>query len=205
MNDEVYNEWADMVYMVARATVRDFPDCEVDDLTQDIWEGLLVAQSKGAMSDPNGEHARSGLFYLAKTAAWKVRKEHLTLSVQYGYRTANVRDLLETFFDREEWVYANFPPDADSELNNVGMEMSADLSRAWDKLIMPHKVLIFQRFGLKEKVDSKKLSKAIARMAEILNTYQVKPDVYTGKRRVITNSASQYRIKKDVDGEQLTW
>lgn len=199
MTEEEYKLWLPLVERASRTIVGDFPDSEYDDLVQATWEGLLEAQSKGKLLDPEHEFALSALRYIAKAAAWGERKEHLTRSAQYSYRTKDVRNLFKTFFgSRADWTHAIVPQDAESEFN-VGMEMSSDLSRAWDKLPHHYKVYIFSEFALGEPQDSKRLSRALARAADILNTYQPKSKIgpTTGGRngrRVITNANARYLI-----------
>ena len=193
-------DWEPLIWRVAQSTVRDFPDSTPDDIAQEIWVGLLEAQQRGEMLSIDEKHAESGLYYLAKTAGSKERKQHLTMSPQYSYRTKDVRELLHTFFDRRDWESAQVPEDAESELNDVGLEMSSDLSRAWDKLSRPHKVLIYCHFVKNEKQDSKKLSKAISRMADIINTYQPKSQREgTGTRRVWSNARAQVESDLNYD------
>jgi len=205
MDDETYYQWQEAIERVARNTAKDFPDSDVDDLVQEIWVGLLEEIQKDPSLSIYDKYAESGLYFLAKSAAWRERKEHLTISTQYGYRTKDVRALLETFFDRESWGEAITPDDAASELNDVGLEMSSDLSRAWDILSYPHRVLIFKQFGLKEKQDSKKLSKAISRMADIINTYHhgLRKKEGPGARRVITSAHAQAVVQEDYKGSRL--
>lgn len=195
MNDAQYEEWKPLVQRAARNVSRDFPDSETADLEQTIWEGLLLHQAKGKLMDPEAEYAETALIFLAKSQASVERKNHLTVSSQYAYRTADVRKLLETYFDRRDWYHAEIPEDAYSELGSVALEMSTDLSRAWDVLTRPHKTLIFLRFGLRHDVDSKKLSRAISRMADILNTYQPpKRAGGPGARKVLSNAHSNFII-----------
>lgn len=200
MDEKEVLEWAPLVDKVARTTCRDFPDSDLEDIQQAIWEALLTAQEKGKLMTRDEQYAESALFYAAKTAAWRERKEHLTISPQYGYRTEDVRGLLQTYFSKEDWVNARVPEDAVSELGNVGLEMSTDLSRAWKRLTNPHKVLIFAHFGLRESVDSKKLSRAISRMADILNTYQPQGRHNgPGRRKVINNVSAREQISKNTE------
>ena len=207
MDNEEYYQWGEMIYRVARGTAKDFPDSSVEDLEQSIWVELLEKLKDNPELTPETKYMESTLWYVATSAAWRERKEHLTLSSQYGYRTKDVRALLVTFFDREHWLDAQIPEDAESELNDVGLEMSSDLSRAWDILSYPHKVLIFKQFALNEKQDSKKLSKAISRMADIINTYHygLRKNPGPGARRVITNSGARATIQNEYGGEPLRY
>lgn len=205
MNEDEVRQWGRLIDKVSHLTVRDFPDSALEDVQQALWVCLLEAQSRGKMLSPEEEHVESAFWYAAKGQAWKERKEHLTITPQYGYRTSDVRVLLENFFNREEWPQSITPDDAKSELGNVGMEMQSDLSRAWDKLTNPHKVLILQHFGLKYSVDSKKLSRAISRMADILNTYQSpRRHQGPGRRHVISNAQAGY-VLSNLEEEDWTY
>lgn len=200
MEDKEVIAWGKLIDKVAHGTARDFPDSNIEDLQQALWVALLEAQQKGHLITIDEQYAESALWYAAKTSAWSERKQHLTITPQYGYRTSDVRQLLENFFDREEWVGTWSPEDAESELGDVGLEMQTDLSRAWDRLKTPQKVTIYYHFGLKETVDSKKLSRAIARMADILNTYQPqrRPNG-PGRRTVISNAHANYLISNTIE------
>lgn len=200
MDEQEALAWSRLIDKVAHGAARDFPDSSIEDITQALWITLLESQSRGKLLDTEEEYAESALWFAAKSAAWKERKEHLTISPQYGYRTSDIRGLLENFFNREEWMNSYTPEDAESELGDVGLEMQSDLSRAWDRLKPQYKVLIFTRFGLKENVDSKKLSRAISRMADILNTYQP-PRRHNGpgRRKVISNARAQYELTNSLE------
>jgi hypothetical protein len=194
MNEDGYNEWYPLVKQAAKNVAGMFPDSEVEDLEQACWEGLLVYQRRGKMFSPNEQYAKSTLYFIAKTVASKVRAEHLTLSPQYAYRTADITDLLEYFFEPEYWSSMPVPVDAESELGNVGMEMGADLSRAWDNLCTEDKEIIFLRYALGHKIDNKKVSRAVGRMATYLNKWKPQEPGNTGNRKVITNSTAASRI-----------
>lgn len=200
MNDDEVAEWSQLIWPVARITARDFPEAEAEDIFQDVWIILMERQAAGKLLDINGDYVRTALFFAAKEAAWNERKQHLTISSQYGYRTSDIRNLFETFFNREDWYSAKVPEDAESEFN-VGVEMSSDLSRAWDQLSRPYKTLIYQRFGLGLTVDSKKLSKALSRAADILNNYETRHrPPGPGNRRVVTNAHASYLLAVQNDG-----
>lgn len=200
MDSEEVKQWGDRIDRIADQVAADFPDALADDLAQSMWEGLLREQAKGKMLDWNALNMVSALRFMARTAAWEERKNHLSLSSQYNYRTTDVRHLLETFFERSEWEGACVAQDAVSELNFDGVEMSADLSRAWDLLTRPQKTHILLYFGFRQKVDSKKLSAAIKRMADILNDYQpIKNHVGVGNRRIVSNATGMATIRGETD------
>jgi DNA-directed RNA polymerase specialized sigma24 family protein len=200
MDNEEVLEWAPRVKRVARAVTMDFPDVDQDDIEQSLWEGILGMQAKGKLLDQEGENVESMCFYMARSAAWTNRKEHLTLSVQYAYRTSDVRALLETFFDKSSWYDAQAPVDAYTELGSAALEMSADLSRAYDRLPEDYKKTIVLAFGVGAKLESKKVSRAIARMADILNS----PSTLTKRqprRTVINNATAEGIIQNSYSGD----
>lgn len=197
MSETVYDQWKDQVRRVAWHLDRDWPDSDVEDIEQGIWEGLLYAQSQGRMLDPDAGDARSGLFFLGKRFCHFERKNHLMLSAQYGYRVTDVRNLFETFFlDKEAWYDACVPEDAESELANVGLEMTADLSRIWGLLSPPYREIIFRKFAMNESVETKRLQNALVRAADLLNTFSpVQQPAYVGARRVRSNAQAQFEIR----------
>lgn len=197
--DEVL-QWAPKVAQAARSVARDSPDSDYEDLQQAIWVALLTQQQKGKLLDIDAKHATSALYYAARQQAFSDRRVALARSCQYAYRTSDVRKLLKTFFEKDEWENAETPEDAVSELGNAGVEMSSDLSRAWDLMTYPHKVLIFCSFGLNEKVDSKKLSLAISRMCDIINTYKPGRREGLGSRTVMSNVQAGSTIEELTSG-----
>lgn len=200
MDEQEAVAWNRLIDRVAHGICRDFPDSNVEDIQQTLWVEVLKAQAAHKWLSPDTQHVASGLWFAGKKAALLERKEHLTISPQYGYRTRDIRTLLENHFNREEWVDCWTPEDAESELGDVGLEMQSDLARAWRRLSRPHKVLLFVKFALKESVDSRKLSKALERMADILNSYQPqrRPNG-PGRRTVISNAHAAYLISKTIE------
>jgi hypothetical protein len=198
MNEYQIDEWMPLVKQAAKAVANDFPDSEQADLEQACWEGLLRYQRRGKLLAPDESYSHSTLRFLAKTVASRTRAEHLTISPQYAYRTSDITDLLGYFFEPEYWSHMPVPEDAESELGNVGMEMGADLSRAWDNLTLEDKRTIFSKFALGDRVDPKRLSRVVGRMAKFLNEYQPPQHGHTGSRKVITNATARYIIS-DLD------
>jgi len=190
MNHAGYEEWLPLVKQAAKYIASHFPDSEVEDLEMACWDGLLVYQSKGKLMSPDEQYAKSTLYFIAKTIASQARAEHLTISPQYAYRTEDITSLLEYFFEPSLWsTEMPYPEDAESELGNVGMEMGADLSRAWDVLTYDDRLLIFRRYAMQDmQTDRRKVSRAVGRMAQFLNNYQPPKEGRTGNRKVITNS-----------------
>lgn len=196
VDDQQVYSWAPRIKQVAKTVARDSPDSEQDDLEQSMWVALITQETNGKPLDPDSEYATSALYYVARSQALNDRRDALRLSSQYAYRTKDVRVLLEVYFDRSEWGSAVTPEDAASELGNVGLEMSSDLSRAWDRLTWSHKVLIFSAFALGEKVDSKKLSSAVSRMCDIINEYQPSKRDGLGTREILSNGQARTLLEE---------
>lgn len=198
--DEEEDLWNEMTTRISKAVCRDFPDSDWEDIYQSMWIRLVKYWNAGKLTSPEDKYSESEMWFAAKAAAHKERTEHLVISPQYGYRTKDVRALLDTLFDHESWMDAQVPEDAVSELGCVALEMSADLSRAYDKLNEDYKQLVFRFFALREEFDAptkKRLSKAIARMAEILNTYDGVTFVGgPGARRTLSNSFAEHIIRE---------
>ena len=176
-------EYVDVVTRVAKFTVHDFPNLELEDVEQELWLWLCDTVHSGQPL-PAAHHLPNALRLAAKTYAWSVRKRQLYESAQYSYRTSDVRRLLDTLFDVGDWDHAAVPADAISELGNDGIDMSCDLAMAYDKLIPSYKIIIFRRFALNDKLDNKEskyLSTAISRLAQILNTTSEPPPMIPGK------------------------
>lgn len=199
---EELRDWGKLIRKVAYQTSHDFPYVEVSELIQEMWLGLLKLQEHGKLLTTSEANAESSLRYVAQRKAWKERREHLTISDQYGYRTSDVRNLFDYYYDRESWLDAPVPDDAqnvaqsvlvrpyldeDGELqpatnvvtdddlhlsDPVQLEMMSDISRAYDRLDISYKRLLFRHHVLHEDLalsEKKKLSRAYARMADILN------------------------------------
>lgn len=166
-----FEEYDEVVSRVAKFTVHDFPNVDLEDVEQELW--LWLCETVGAGEQiPDDYHLPNTLRFVAKSYAWKVRKDQLHINDQYSYRTSDVRRLLDTLFDSGSWEAAAVPADAISELGNDGIDMSCDLMMAYNKLIHSYKVIIFRRFALNDKLDaneSKYLSTAISRLAQLLN------------------------------------
>lgn len=208
MTSEEYAEWDELIGRAARSMNREYHYIEVDDLKQELWVEVLLAIEKGkpdTLLSPAAKNCQSALRFKAKSLAEKQRKQHLTISSQYAYRTRDVRKLLKTFFDRRQWMNAETPDDAQSEQGgNVKLEMSSDLSRAWDKLHPNYKALIWQEHvgGGVEREMRWKLTRSYQKMADLVNSY-VPMDEKVG-RRAISNSAAQAVIQNDYSPSGMT-
>jgi len=182
MDTKEVNLWDEEIHKIARWLCREHPDVEFEDIKQDLWVVLLFFQEKGKLLELDDKYLRTTLRYRGTAICNKYRQQHLTISSQYGYRTKDVRNLFETFWFYEDWMTAELPDDAlnvDAERRHIrqeeGIHLSADLSAAFDKLTDEYKAIIYKEFRQSEDLDKNervKLSKALHRTAEILNTYR---------------------------------
>lgn len=183
------NEWLPKIDQVASFFSQDFPDVEYDDVRSDLI--IFVLENKH-LNDPEHGVVGTALRRRAQAYAWDQRREHLTLSVQYSYRPSDVRRLLETLGNYRTWPNAKTPEDAKSRRGNDSIEMSADVSRAFAKLRGPYQDVIRSRYfsGTGNtfetgSAESKRLSRAIAALCDILNFYSYE----TADRRVVMSNA----------------
>jgi len=206
MDDNEVPAWDLIIHKVARGVCSAAPGAEFEDVKAQLWVDLLEAQSRGELlSLEDSRAAEKALSFRGKTMAHNERRQHLTISVQYGYRTRDVTALFKTFFDREDWYDAIVPEDAYSELGSVALEMSSDLSRAWDRIPLHYRQVIFRKFALNHELDrkdAKTLENAKRRITDILNEYQPPND----KRRTsISNARAQYILDTSWDGEERVY
>jgi len=70
-----------------------------------------------------------------------------------------------------------------------------DVARAWDRLPSQYKAVIFRTFALKDppinSTERVRLSHALGRCADIMNSYQGKTSEVVGTRRVISNARAR--------------
>jgi hypothetical protein len=201
-NNEV-PAWDLIIHKVARGVCSAAPGASFEDVKAQLWVDLLEAQSRGELlSLEDGRAAQKALSFRGRTMAHNERRQHLTISVQYGYRTKDVTALFKTFFDREDWYDAIVPEDAYSELGSVALEMSSDLSRAWDRIPLHYRQVIFRKYALNHELNAKEealLKNAKRRITEILNEYQ--PAV-NKRRKAISNATARYILDSQWDGDE---
>lgn len=204
MTEDKYSVWKDAITRTARFTARDFPDVEVEDISQHLW---LKIFSQKHFKDPDAAGASKMLARWAKAFAWDQRKEHLTLSAQYNYRASDVREILQTVFSQEDWVNVRIPDDARSEYNDVFLEINCDVKVAWERLGHAQKKVIFERYALGldmiTDADRKRFYRAIDQLVENLNWYKKRQDnrECVGSRRAISNANARFDISKLNDEE----
>lgn len=195
MSDDFVTKWGDIVNRIANSVARDFPDIERDDVAQYLY--MLILEQK--FEDPTLIWMFKVLSRAANIYAWDQRKEHLQLSPQYSYRTRDVKAILASLFDRQDWESVKVPDDAKSEFNDVFLEINCDVKGAWMKLGYAQKRAIFEKYALgfepKDEAAQKRLYRAVAALTDNLNWYQKnRGEDYVGSRRVITNANARANI-----------
>lgn len=200
MSDDFTAQWMELARKVARFTASDFPDVEADDIEGKLL--VFLAERKMFARDPETDGYAYHLNRKAAYFAWEERKEHLCISPQYAYRTRDISALLENLFDHSRWSDAAVPEDARSFENSHatdGIEMTSDLSWAFDRLPENYKRSIFSRYALGEvpargSSEAKTLNRAKQRMAEILNTFHRTQHEGPGARKAASNAQARYRL-----------
>lgn len=197
MSEDLYSVWGDLVRRTASFVCRDYPDVEREDMQQELF--IFILSNRGKLRYPDQVGAASALSKQAQFIAGQIRAQHLQLSAQYSYRTSDVRSILQTVFDRQDWSSVRIPDDARSEYNDVFLEINSDVSRAWKSLGHSQKVAIFEKYALNSPPEDaaarKRLQRAIEQLTDSLNWYRRQPDRdYVGTRRVITNAHSRANI-----------
>jgi hypothetical protein len=199
MSEDLVSLWGDAVKRTAGFVARDFPDVEREDVMQELF---LFIMKHPTLESPDKPGSTMVLMKAARFYAWNQRKQHLQLSPQYSYRTSDIKAILETVFDQRDWANVRVPEDAQSEYNDVFLEINSDVKRAWESLGHAQKKVIFEKYALgidpQGQTEAKRLSRAIEKLTDAINWYQ-KPDNrdYVGTRRVITNANARYIIQDD--------
>jgi len=200
LTDADIREWGALIRRAAISVTHDYPDIEIDDTIGEVWCALLELQAQGVMTHTSEKNAYQTLRYAAQRYAHGQRKLQLSISPQYAYRTKDIRKLFEDYFDKETWLDAEVPEDAQSELGPVQLELMGDLGRGYDRLNPGYKMIIFRAFALKDtksfsKSELMRLTNALRRCRDILNTYQPRGHHNgPGSRVVITNAEANHFI-----------
>lgn len=198
--DELYDKWGKLIERAARFVANDFPEVEREELVQELWTFVL--------STPSLNHETAGVKGILEKAAtlraWEYRKEGLHLSAQYQYRPSDVRKLLEdSFGDMTRWEGSFVPEDARSEERFDAVIMRLDVREALRRLPLQYAEAIYDKFA--EGIDPKdgagrtRLSRAVARLADVLNHYNLTPDDmriagHPGSRKAMTNAQGQSQM-----------
>ena len=213
MSKSFFEKWDDVVGRVARYVCHDYPDVEVDDIKQDLFEEVL----KRGWTNPNAQATSVILRLVAKEQAAKYRNKHLILSPQYNYRISEVRKILERVFAYEDWLPQRGAVSVDDEgvvlpvdKGEPSYEMDetlvvhSDIKSAWEQLPPNYKELIFKRYALnmmpQSEAEEQQTRRALYRMIDILNSYSPRRSHDgPGSRRVINNAHARYITKSDYD------
>lgn len=182
MSNTIYDEWESTVRRTAARTVRENPDVEYDDLSQDLWVVIYEQQ----WDRPTA----STVEVLGKVAARKAaeyRQQALILSPQHSYRSGDVRKTLDKIFSYTDWVSvdATYNPTANIrgkggepayEMDDVLAEHS-DIRWAWSYLPHDYKRVVFQKHALLEEfergsAEERRYYRALERLADLLNSYR---------------------------------
>lgn len=193
--DTFLGKWGTVVRRAANFVCRDFPDVEKSDVLQHLYAFVL----EEGFTDPEESWIPKVLCRSGTIFAWDQRKEHLQLSCQYSYRTSDVRHILETVFEMQDWSNVRVPDDAKSEFNDVFMELNSDIKRAWESLGHAQKKVIFERYALgwepETAADKKRLWRAIVALTDSVNWYKrPRSRDFVGTRRAITNAHARADI-----------
>jgi len=194
-------QYEQIVKNVARKVAADFPGhIEVEDMEMELY-CFLLERSKYFDKEVASAIVYKALTEQAKKVGWEQRKQHLVLTPQYTYRPSDVRRILETMFNYTTWPDARVPDDAKSIKGNDALEMSSDVAWAFSKMTHePYKQAIAKRYrdGIQPEngsADSKRLSRAIQTLTEILNYYMKSAhEDGPGARKAITNARAAYNI-----------
>lgn len=161
---------------------------------------LFVMEKRGQLS-PTDQYIAKALYRKAVAKSWEYRKVALHLSAQYSYRVSDVRKIMETGFQWEEWEAGHLPEDCKSEDFDERLVVHSDLSRAYDFLTDHYQSVLYRRYYLNYDQPAASLRKALERLTDILNHYQLKTGhVGTGTRRVVSNARAQLQINADYNG-----
>lgn len=207
INQSLIEGWQRLCQRIARFTSYDFPDVDAEDIEGELY--VFLTERNLWDKDPETQGFAYALQRRANWHAWQERKEQLSRTSQYSYRTRDISIVLETMFDYSLWVDAFVPDDAKSNENSRdtdGIDLSVDLSWAYDRLSDEHKQAIFNRYVLhnhpeKGTAEYKRLSRAKTKMADILNNYWVEDPEGPSTRKVRSNASMNAKIRMERDGQ----
>lgn len=194
MTVEEFDRWEQLIRRASSFVVHDFPGVERDDISQSLWEHVL----RSPELDPDNPGCSSILVRVGKKLAWLQRKEHLQLSVQYQYRTSDLKEILETSFEYEDWGSGYCPADARSVDGMGPVDIRSDVLWGLKKLPSNYRASIYRRF--KDKIDDpsdsaerRQSNRAVKKLADVLNSYYRANSL--GNRNVMTNAQANYIIE----------
>lgn len=205
MSRERYSLWEDLVARTSKFVSKDFPEVEYEELFQDL---MLFVLATPRLESPDNSGMPTALYRKAVAVCWEYRKQGLTLSAQYAYRTSDVKRILETLFDHSKWDGSYLPEDMQGEeVFDDKIVAHSDVRVAYDKLSKPLRKNLFLRYALQEEVSEDKIRYALERICDVLNFYRGDPTIYEGpgSRRVMSNAEARYTIDNERDGGNIEW
>lgn len=172
--DHEFKIMDELVRRTVGRLVWDFTSISREDLYQSLWE--VVLEGELTSGQPG---LRAFLYRKGRELAWAERREQLRSSVQYEYRTEDLKIILETCFESKDgWPGFFVPSDAnEGEKDNMaGVEIRTDAMLAFQRLSWDYQDSILARYRENEMPESgspeqKKLSRALKAMATIMNSY----------------------------------
>lgn len=196
MTEDRYSQWEDIVKKTARFVARDFPEASEEDLFQDLMMFVLEHPSLEA----EHEYAARGLYNRGVMFAWEYRKQALYITSQYAYRTSDVRKILETLFDYREWDASFVPSDAKTFREDDRLAVNSDLMDAYQRISYTYQECIYDRYGKNiipvEPAEKSKLSRAIEKLTDVLNTYRnLENHEGPGRRKPISSTQARHIIQ----------
>ena len=193
---------------IAKSVARKYPGVEQDDLYQGLAEWLLKNGHRLKLEETKG--CKYILTRAAHIMAGQERADALLKSVQYSYKSEDVRRILETvFFDPELWMHAHVPEDAESiKYGTDALDVTFDVQLALRHLPILDSQSIFDFFCLGKvpapnSAERKRLDRAVSKLTDVLNSYEGlrrEQKAFSGgpgSRRVITNAQATATIQND--------
>lgn len=196
----------DIIDRVSKSVCKDFPDLEVEDLSQELY--LAVLTHRDTIPTPDEDNDPTALIlHIAKIYARKNRAQGLTVSAQYNYRQSDVRKILEeSMWFYSQWSEGYVPEDDPSEYRHSDSIIArADISWAIERLPEHYKEAILNRFKLgmipqQATPEYRKLDRSLRKLTDILNSYKRdRPADGPGTRRVISNATARFIIDGQSD------
>lgn len=194
MSEDFYTVWEGDVAKIAAFVAKDFPDVDAEDISQEmmLW---LWEKGRHKFNTPDSSGAGTALYWLAKKVASDYRRQHLSLSSQYAYKTSDIKQILESIFSVEDWAGAFIPEDCRAEEFDEHMAIYSDVAWAYENLPVQYQNAIYGRYyhGIEYDADTngrRTLNRAVEKLADILNTYS------RGERRreAISNARARWII-----------
>jgi hypothetical protein len=177
--DPLYDNWKGLVTQVAQLVAREFPEVEPDDLYQDLWVEVVRRNEP----EPN-DYSFNALLKVATQAAWGYRKQSLTLTAQYAYRTADVKQLVQKYLFNDDYWRNSVTIDAQIIGDGIARDVvpvdertavRADIEYAYSRLSESDRRVMEKAYreGLQlSNPERMRLWRALAKMTDTLNFYR---------------------------------